>query len=78
LAVDAFGKTEDRVGVDVASEAKDGVTVNTSVFEIDACAAVLADDDLHLIVPAVGASADLDTFDNVTGTAEHITTECSA
>ena len=72
LAIDGLGETEDGVGVEVAGEPENRVAVNTGVFEVDSRAAVLADDDLELVVPPVGAGADLHPADHFAGPAEHV------
>ena len=73
---------------DVRCEAKDGMTVNASVFKIDTCHAVSANDNLqlwesefgydqpiespHLVVPPVRASADLNAITELVRPAEVI------
>lgn len=52
--------------------------VNTCVLEVDPRGPVFAHDDLHFVVPAVGARADLDAFDNFIGAAEHVCAEFGA
>ena len=42
------------------------------MFKIDASTSVLADDDLELVVPSVGAGADLHAFSYLACTAEHV------
>jgi len=78
LTVNAFGEAEDCVGVDIAGEAKNGVAVYTGVLEVYACTAILADYDLHFVIPAICTSADLDAFDDFVGTAEHVGAELGA
>ena len=48
------------------------MTVNTGMFEVDTGASVLADNDLELVVPSVGASANLDTLSYLARAAEHV------
>ena len=46
--VDGARHQHETFGEDIRCEAKDGVSVDASVFEIDACHAISADDDLEL------------------------------
>lgn len=48
------------------------MSVDTCVFEVDACAAVLANNDLKLVIPSVRASTDLNTLLDLAGTAKHV------
>ena len=75
LAVDGPRKAQDGVGVEVAREAQHGVAVDARVLKVDAGAAVLAHDDLQLVVPAVRAGADLDALLDLARAAEHILAE---
>ncbi|KAG7750552.1 hypothetical protein KL912_001112 [Ogataea haglerorum] len=60
VGVDGARKAQDRVCVDVGREAQHGVAVDARVLEVDADLGVLGDDELQLVVPPVGARADLD------------------
>lgn len=42
------------------------------MFKVDASTSVLADNDLKLVVPSVGTSANLDTLSYLARTAEHV------
>lgn len=72
MAVDGAGKAQDGVGVDVRGEAQDRVAVDAGVFKVDTRGAVVADDDLELVVPPIRAGTDLDTLFDLAGTAEHV------
>lgn len=72
LAVDGAGESENGVCIHITGEAEDSVTVDTSMLEVDTCATVLADDDLELVVPSVGASPDLNATLDLAGSAQHV------
>ena len=48
------------------------------MFEVDSCAAILADDDLELVVPAVCACPNLNTLYDLTSPTQHIATKFRA
>ena len=75
LSVDCLGETEDGIGVDIAGEPQHRVAIHTGVFEVDTCAAVLANNDLELVIPPVGASTHLHAPDHLAGSADHVCTE---
>lgn len=70
--VDGAREAQDRVGVDIAREAEDGVPVDAGMLKVDTRAAIVAHDNLELVVPPVGAGADLYTLFNLARTAEHV------
>ena len=75
LSVDCLGETEDGIGVDIAGKPQHRVAIHTGVFEVDPCAAVLAHNDLELVIPPVGASTHLHAPDHLAGSADHVCTE---
>ena len=86
--VDRACHQHETFGEDICREAKDGVSVNASVFKIDTRHAVSANDDLelrgsesgydssievpHLVVPPIRASADLNAVAELVRPAEII------
>ncbi|KAI6761324.1 hypothetical protein HG531_001877 [Fusarium graminearum] len=74
-AVDGASEPKNGIGIDIASEAQNCVAIHTSVLEVDASTSVLTNNDLKLVVPSVGASANLNTLLNLTSTAKHVLAE---
>src|SRR6187402_3665631 len=72
LTIDGASESKNSVRIKVTCKSKNSMSINTSVFKVDSSATVLANDDLELVVPSVGAGSDLDTFLDLAGSAEHV------
>lgn len=48
------------------------MTINASMFEVDASTSVLANNDLELVIPSVGTGANLHTLSHLACAAEHV------
>src|SRR4051812_44786640 len=51
------------------------MAIHTSMLKVDTCTTVLANNNLQLIVPPVCACSNLNAFDNLVRSAEHVLTQ---